>query len=105
DVYETADGQLVALGSLEPQFYAELIERTGLADEGLPHQMDRSGWPQLRERFTALFKTKTRDEWCELLEGTDACFAPVLALSEAHAHPHNTARATFVTKDEILQPA
>src|SRR5258708_36442920 len=78
DTYECADGKFIALGSLEPQFYAELLEKTGLASEGLPEQMDRSGWPKLRERFTELFTTKTRAEWCDLLETGDSCFAPVL---------------------------
>src|SRR3954471_10888286 len=76
DTYETQDGKFVSLGSLEPQFYAELVQRLGLEGEELPQQMDRSGWPQLRERFNALFKTKTRDEWAKVFEGSDACFAP-----------------------------
>jgi alpha-methylacyl-CoA racemase len=105
EVYETADGQFVSLGAIEPQFYAEFLERTGLAAEGLPWQHDRAQWPAMKERFAALFRTKTRAEWCELLENTDACFAPVLSMDEAHAHPHNAARATFVSPDGVLQPA
>ena len=109
DVYETADDNYVAVGAIEPQFYAELVKRTGLdADDEaapLPWQLDRSQWPAMKERFAALFRQKTRDEWCEVLEGTDACFAPVLSLSEAPAHPHNVARATFVTRDGAVQPA
>lgn len=105
DTYECADGMFIALGSLEPQFYAELLETTGLAAEGLPEQMDREGWPQLRDRFTELFKTKTRDEWCELLEGGDSCFAPVLTMTEAATHPHIRARSTVVEHDGVLQPA
>jgi alpha-methylacyl-CoA racemase len=105
DTYETADGQFISLGSLEPQFYAELMERTGLAAEELPAQMDRDGWPVLRTRFTELFKSKTRAEWCEILEGSDACFAPVLPLSEAAEHPHIKARGTIVEHNGLLQPA
>ncbi len=105
DAYECADGSFIALGSLEPQFYAELLATTGLAGEDLPEQMDRGGWPRLRERFTELFKTKTRAEWCALLEHTDACFAPVLTLSEAAEHPHITARGTIVEYEGVLQPA
>ena len=105
DVYETADGKYIAVGAIEPQFYAELLERTGLKDEDLPFQMDRSQWPALKDRFAALFKTRTRDEWQELLEGTDACAVPVLSLTEAPGHPHNVARKTFVERDGVVQPA
>jgi len=105
DTYECADGGFIALGALEPQFYAELLAKTGLDAEDLPEQMDRSGWPRLRERFTTLFKTKTRDEWCALLEDGDACFAPVLTLSEAAKHPHVQARGTIVDYEGVLQPA
>jgi alpha-methylacyl-CoA racemase len=105
DSYECADGAYIALGSLEPQFYAELLAKTGLDGEDLPAQMDREGWPRLRERLTELFKTKTRAEWCAVLERSDACFAPVLTLSEAAEHPHITARGTIVEYDGVLQPA
>ena len=106
DTYETRDGKYISLGSLEPQFYAELIQRLGLTDDvPLTDQMDHSTWPELRERFTALFLTRTRDEWCEVLEMTDVCFAPVLTMDEAAAHPHVQARATIVEVDGILQPA
>jgi alpha-methylacyl-CoA racemase len=105
DTYETSDGKFVSIGSLEPQFYAELIQRLGLEGDDLPHQMDRGRWPELRERFTALFKTKTRDEWCAVLEHTDACFAPVLTMSEAAAHPHVQARRTVIERDGVPQPA
>lgn len=106
DTYETADGRFVAVGALEPQFYAELLERTGLSDEVLPAQMDQAGWPQLRERFTELFRAKTRDEWCEILEQTDACFAPVLTMSECVEHPHIRARRTIVEDaNGVPQPA
>jgi alpha-methylacyl-CoA racemase len=105
DTYETADGKFIALGSLEPQFYAELLARTGLDHEDLPGQMDRGGWTALRERFTELFGSKTRDEWCEILEGTDACFAPVLTMSEAVDHPQVRARKTIVDDYGTDQPA
>ena len=104
-VYETADGRHLAVGALEPQFYAELLERVGLAGEELPPQLDRDGWPVLRARLAAQFRTRTRDEWCAILEGTDACVAPVLSLVEAPAHPHNQARATFVDVAGVTQPA
>ncbi len=105
DTYECADGAFIALGSLEPQFYAELLAQTGLDAEDLPAQMDRDGWPRLRARFTELFQTKTRAEWCALLERSDACFAPVLTMSEAAEHPHIQARDTIVEYDGVLQPA
>src|SRR5262249_22104227 len=105
DTYETADGKFIALGSLEPQFYAELIQKLGLAGDDLPAQMDRSGWPQLRERFTALFKTKTRDEWDALLKGSDACYAPVLTMTEAANDEHIKARQTVIERNGVLQPA
>ena len=105
DTYECADGAYVAVGALEPQFYAELLAKTGLAGEELGEQMDRAGWPRLRARLTELFKTKTRDEWRALLEDSDACFAPVLTMSEAAEHPHVRARETVVKHDGVLQPA
>jgi alpha-methylacyl-CoA racemase len=105
DSYRCADGKEIALGSLEPQFYAELLRLGGLDGEGLPAQMDRDGWPQLRARFTELFATKTRDEWCQIMEGTDVCFAPVLTMSEAAEHPHIKARATVIEHEGVLQPA
>jgi alpha-methylacyl-CoA racemase len=104
DCYETKDGKFVSIGSIEPQFYAQLLERTGLSGEALPHQMDRSAWPKLKERLTGIFKTKTRDEWCALMEGTDVCFAPVLSLAEAPEHPHMKARNTFVEVEGVRQP-
>jgi alpha-methylacyl-CoA racemase len=96
DAYETADGKYVSVGSIEPQFYAELLEKTGLADEELPHQHDKSQWPAMKQRMSEIFKSKTRDEWCEIMEGSDVCFAPVLTMSEAPKHPHMKARGTFV---------
>ncbi len=105
EVYEAADGKYMAVGAIETQFYAELIKGLGLAEEELPWQMDRSQWPSMKERFTALFKTKTRDEWAAIFEGTDACVAPVLSMTEARDHPHIAARDTFVTYEDIVQPA
>lgn len=108
EVYETADGRYVSLGSLEPQFYAEMLERTGLGADGrgpLPDPGDRSSWPSMKERMAALVRTRTRDEWCALLEGSDACFAPVLDLDEAPGHPHLRARRTFVEVAGVTQPA
>ncbi len=106
-VYETADGEHVAVGALEPRFYAELLAKLGLDsdDADLPGQMDRERWPELRERLAAVFRTRTRADWAELLEGSDACVAPVLSLSEAPDHSHNRARDTFVPVGDTLQPA
>jgi alpha-methylacyl-CoA racemase len=104
--YECLDGKFIALGAIEPQFYALLMQRCGVDDrELLEQQQFRERWPEFRQRMAALFKTRTRDAWCELLEGTDACFAPVLDWSEAPGHPHNAARATFTEIDGVVQPA
>ncbi len=106
DVYECADGEYVSIGSIEPQFYAQLLELSGLGEaDDLPHQHDRSQWPAMKERVAAIFRTRTRDEWCEVMEHTDVCFAPVLSLSEAPTHPHNVERGTFVEYHDVLQPA
>jgi len=105
DVYETSDGKFVAVGAIEPQFYALLLEKTGLAGEKLPHQMDRQAWPALKQRLAAVFRTKTRDEWCGIMEGTDVCFAPVLSIGEAPAHPHARARGAYVDVGGVAQPA
>jgi alpha-methylacyl-CoA racemase len=104
DTYETSDGKYISIGAIESKFYAELIAKLGLAPEDPGDQMDRSRWGEQKERFTELFKTKTRDEWCEILEGTDACFAPVLSISEASEHPHVRERGTFVEVAGSLQP-
>jgi len=104
DAYETADGEFVAIGAIEPQFYAELLKRTGVAAESLPPQLDRARWPEAKAAFEKLFKTRTREEWCELLEGSDACFAPVLSMAEARRHPHNIARAAFTSVAGVEQP-
>jgi alpha-methylacyl-CoA racemase len=105
EVYETKDGKHVAVLAIEPKFYAELIERLGLDAASLPHQYDRSQWPAMKARFAEIFKTKTQAEWCGILEGTDACFGPVLSLGDAPHHPHNVARKTFVEIDGVMQPA
>jgi alpha-methylacyl-CoA racemase len=106
DVYECADGKFVSIGSIEPQFYAELLRLSGLGDQpDLAKQMDRSQWPAMKERLVTIFRTKTRDEWCALMEHTDVCFAPVLSLTEAPDHPHNVARGTFVDVEGVKQPA
>jgi alpha-methylacyl-CoA racemase len=105
DSYATQDGQYVAIGAIESRFYAELIERLGLAGEALPDQHDRARWPELRARFAAVFSSKTRAEWCAVFEGSDACFAPVLDFAEARAHPHNVARGRSVSVDGVDQPA
>jgi alpha-methylacyl-CoA racemase len=105
DVYETRDGRHVSIGSIEPQFYAELLEKTGLAGEDLPPQLDHSQWPKLHERLAAIFRTKTRDEWCEIMEGSDVCFAPVLSMAEAPEHPHNRHRRTFLDEAGAVQAA
>ena len=101
NVYETADAKWVAVGAIEPQFYAELLSRLGLADDGRQH--DRAVWPQWKARLRELFLTRTRDEWCELLEGSEACFAPVLAPGEAARHPHLAARGTIVEINGVPQ--
>jgi alpha-methylacyl-CoA racemase len=105
DAYETSDGKYVSIGSIEPQFYAILLEKVGLAGADLPAQMDRAAWPALKDRFAAIFKTKTRDEWCRIMEGTDVCFAPVLGIGEAPHHPHNQARQAFIDVEGAWQPA
>jgi len=105
DVYETKDGGYVSIGSIEPKFYADLLARLGLDKETLPAQMDVAGWPALRHRFSGVFRSKTRDEWCKVFEGSDACFAPVLSFSEARSHPHNVARRGYVEVNGIPQPA
>ena len=104
-VYETSDGLYISIASAEPQFYAELLRLTGLAGESLPRQHDRAGWPVLQARLTQVFASKTRAQWCVIMEGSDVCFAPVLTIPEAVAHPHNRARGTFIEVDGVVQPA
>ncbi|HOM12049.1 MAG TPA: CaiB/BaiF CoA-transferase family protein [Rubrivivax sp.] len=104
DTYETADGKHVAIGALEPKFFAELAQRIGLDARFVKGQYDRRLWPELRAAMAAILRGKTRDEWCALLEGSDACFAPVLSMTEAPAHAHARARAAFVEVDGVVQP-
>jgi len=105
DTYETKDGKWIALGSIEPQFYRELLEKTGITDSAFEAQMDRGAWPELKKKIEAVIKTKTRDEWDRIMLGSDVCYAPVLSLEEAPKHPHNMARSTFVEIDGVVQPA
>lgn len=104
DTYETADGKFISIGSIEPQFYALLREKAGLDDAAFDAQHDKSQWPSLKQKLEVVFKTKTRDQWCEIMEGTDICFAPVLNMEEAYHHPHNQARETIVEKFGVKQP-
>jgi alpha-methylacyl-CoA racemase len=106
EVYETSDGQWMAVGGIETQFYTALVDGLGLAgDPSLPPQQSRDDWPALKELFAAVFKTRTRDEWTEVFDGTDACVVPVLSPWEAHLHPHNVARSTFIEVEGAVQPA
>jgi alpha-methylacyl-CoA racemase len=105
DVYETSDGKHVAVGSLEPKFYRELLRLTGLEKEKLPGQNDASAWPAMKQRMAAIFRGKTRDEWCHIMEGSEVCFAPVLSMSEAPQHPHNRHRRTLLEENGVVQPA
>jgi alpha-methylacyl-CoA racemase len=105
DVYETSDGQYMAVGAIEAQFYAALLDGLGLDPASLPGQNDRAGWPQVRETFTAAFRSRTRDEWNKIFENTDACVSPVITMSEATSHPHNVARHSFVDVDGMQQVA
>jgi len=105
EVYETADGGYFSVGAIEPQFYAELLERLGLADEELPGQMERDQWPAMKERLAAIFAGRTRAEWEAVFEGSDACASPVLSLAEAPAHPHNVHRGTFTEVAGVVQPS
>ncbi|MCA3721256.1 CoA transferase, partial [Phenylobacterium sp.] len=103
--YQCSDGKWVSIGSIEPQFYALLLETTGISDRAFKSQMDRGAWPDLKAKLAAVIATKTRDEWCALMEATDVCFAPVLDLDEAPRHAHNVARQTFVEVAGVTQPA
>ena len=104
-VYACSDGKFVAIGPIEPQFYRLFLAKMGIDDPDLAEHYDPSAWPQQRAKLAALFRQRPRDEWCALLEGTDACLAPVLDMDEAPEHPHNRARGVFVTVDDIVQPA
>jgi alpha-methylacyl-CoA racemase len=105
ECYETSDGKFMAVGAVEPQFFAELLSRLGLADEELPFHLDPSGWPALKARLAEVFATKTRDQWSEIFFDSDACVAPVLSPWEAHQHPANAERGSFVEVDGLIQPA
>ena len=107
DAYECADGEYVSIGSIEPQFYALLMELADFDAEDplFKEQFNKKNWPRCKEIMTARFKTKTRDQWCEIMDGTDICFAPVLSMAEAPSHPHNVHRSTFVELDGWMQPA
>ena len=105
DTYETADGLWVSVGSVEPQFYGPLLELLGVDDPEFDDQMDRTKWPELKKKLEAVFLTKTRNEWCEIMEGKDVCFTPVLSYEEAIKHPHNKDRGTFVDVQGVMQPA
>jgi len=105
DTYRCADDRWIAIGSIEPQFYALLLEQTGAVELADTPQMATEAWPEMQAKLQAVFLTRTRDEWCEIMEGTDVCFAPVLSLAEAPQHPHNVARKTFVEVEGVVQPA
>ena len=105
DTYQCSDGGWISIGSIEPQFYLLLLEKTGITDPQFQHQMSREDWPELRDKLAAVIATRTRDEWCALMDGTDVCFAPVLSMDEAPSHPHNAARETFVEVGGVVQPA
>ena len=105
EVYETKDGKYVAIGSIEAKFYEELLRLSGLKGEDLPHQNDRSSWPAMKDRLKTIFRARTREEWCKIMEGSDVCFAPVLNMDEAPRHPHNRHRGTFVEQGGLTQPA
>ena len=106
NTYETGDGKWISVGSIEPQFYSLLLEKSGLGESGdLPDQMSREDWPVLKEKLTAIFKSKTRDEWDEIMLGSDICYAPILTFEEARSDPHNVERSTFVEQDGIHQAA
>ena len=105
DCYETSDGKYISIGSIEPQFYAQLMKVAGLPQEKFGEQLDKSQWPELKQYLEQVFRQKTRAQWCELMEGTDICFAPVLDIKEAPSHPHNQARKTYVDVDGMQQPA
>jgi alpha-methylacyl-CoA racemase len=105
DVYQCKDDRWIALGSIEPQFYALLLEKTGINDPQFKSQMNREDWPELKRKLATVIRTRSRDEWEEIMGGSDVCFAPVLGIEEAPNHPHNAARQTFVTVDGVVQPA
>jgi len=103
--YACSDGKFISIGSIEPQFYALLREKCDIDDPAFDAQNDQSSWPDLRQKLMAVFKTKTRQQWCDLLEGSDVCFAPILDMDEAPSHPHNKARQTFTEVEGVVQPS
>ena len=105
DTYQCSDGKWVSIGSIEPQFYALLLEKTGITDPAFQQQMNRAEWPALKAKLAEVIKTKSRDQWCEIMDATDVCFAPVLDLTETASHAHNAARQTFVEVEGVTQPA
>jgi alpha-methylacyl-CoA racemase len=104
-VYQCACGNFISIGSIEPQFYALLRQLAGLSEQAFDAQMDRATWPNLKQKLAGVFKTRTREEWCKIMEGTDVCFAPVLTMAEAPLHPHMAARGTFINRHGVSQPA
>ncbi|WP_373092690.1 CaiB/BaiF CoA transferase family protein [Zhongshania sp.] len=104
ETYETSDAKYVSIGPIEPQFYHILKEKLGLDEDRFGAQMDTSRWPELKQKLTEIFLTKTRDQWCEIFEGSDACFAPILSMTEAPKHPHNVARKSFIEVEGQIQP-
>jgi alpha-methylacyl-CoA racemase len=104
DVYECADGEYISLGSIESQFYAEMCTKLGIPADEMP-QHDKSRWPELKDRVASVVRTKTRDEWCAVMDGSDVCFAPVLSMAETHEHPHNKHREVFTEVAGVIQPA
>ncbi len=104
-IYECACGNFISIGSIEPQFYALLRQHAGLSDAAFDAQMDRKAWPELKAKLVEVFKTRTREEWCKIMEGTDICFAPILTMAEAPKHPHMAARKVFVERHGVTQPA
>src|SRR5690606_14542354 len=105
DVYETKDGKYISIGSIEPQFYSLLMELAGLSQADFGNQYDLARWPELKEKIAAVFKTKTREEWCDIMEGSDVCFAPVLDLDEAPQHEHAVARGAFQKVGHVVHPS
>lgn len=105
DTYRCADGKYLSIGPIEPQFYALFLDKAGITDPDFKLQWDRARWPELKRRLAAHLETRSRDEWCALLEGSDACVAPILSMDEAPEHPHNRARGTFIELDGVIQPA
>ena len=104
DTYECLDGKFVAIGAIEPQFYAEMLSRLGIHDESFAKQSDKKMWPNLKQQMAQVFQTKTRDDWAALFEDSDACVSPVLNWDEAIEHPHNRERASFIEIAGVVQP-